>query len=224
MLFRKHGSDRYFACHLNAGMDDGLFTPQNDCLGLVGSISLTAHIIILVAMYFQGTHLLISHNLIKYVWYAATTTMLFIIEHAVWLNLLWISAEPGEFSYFLLAAFAGVLLATVSLLVDVVVPVEPDPQGIHALFCILFMVGGSINVFSSLILLPGSAQGVSITYKYVMVGITFTGFAAALSWYLLRLSKVGLDYESALEHISYVHYLGFLLVGIIGARMHSEGA
>jgi hypothetical protein len=194
------------------------YIPQNNYVCLVGSVSLIAHIVILLTMYAQASDLLISDNMIKHAWYTVTITTLFLIEHTVWLNLLWISVDQNECSCMLILAYAGILLSTISLLVEVVVPVDPDPDGVHKLFCLLFMVGGSINVISSLIILPGSAQGVDSMYKYVMVGITLLGYAAAFTWYALMFSEKEQNHASFLEHASYILYLLFIFVGIVGSR------
>jgi hypothetical protein len=144
--------------------------------------------------------------------------MLFLIEHIVWMNLLWISVEPDEFSWGLLLAYTGILIASVAWVMEVVVPVEPDPFDLHGQFCIVFVVGCFVNLNASVVVLPGSGQGLGDAYRYVIAFLGIASVLVAMLWYLLRIVKAGFSNEPALELSSYVLYLGALWVGINGSR------
>ncbi len=183
----------------------------------IGFGSVVFHMLILLTMYFLNGYEWISYLLLDYEWFAGTTTMLLLIEHTVWLHLLWMLATPPYYSMSL--AYFGVILATTGWVMELIVPTVPDPKGLHPYFCILFIVGCVLNITGSLLSLPGKSQGEDSSYKYIfgLLGLT----AAVISgmwfvWWMLKDSiqiKVTWHMEQTFQIIAYETYLAALAVG-----------
>ncbi len=78
----------------------------------------------------------ISENMLYVIWYCATITMLFLIEHVVWMYVLWVESTDKVFPFWRLGvAYLGVLVACVLWVMEVMVPMEPNVGGLHSLFC-----------------------------------------------------------------------------------------
>ncbi len=103
--------------------DDGLLYTT---LLWIGCGSVASHLVVLVTMYFVSGRVFVSENMLKIIWYCASMTMFFLIEHVVWLYVLWVeSSEPYPF-WWLGVAYFGVLVACVSWVMEVVVPMVPN--------------------------------------------------------------------------------------------------
>ena len=155
----------------------------NKVLIQIGVLSVLVHILILLTMFFYSKFSYISNNMLNYEWFNGTITILLLIEHAVWLHLLWCLA--GNNYYNLTIAYVGVLLLTISWVMEVVVPVIPDPFDHHGKFCIAFVFGCVVNLFSSLLLMP--SHNTDNSYKYI---ISILGIFAVISsaiWYAWRI-------------------------------------
>ena len=132
----------------------------NTGLLLIGCASVGSHLVILVAMFLANGRRFVSEYMMDIIWYCATITMLFLIEHAVWLYVLWVVSRP-PFWWRLGVAYFGVLVACVSWVMEVVVPMVPNVGKLHSIFCMIFIVGCLINLVASVLLvLPGKVQGV----------------------------------------------------------------
>ena len=131
-------------------------------------------------------------------------------------------AQPPFYS--LIAAYTGVFLLIISWVMEVVVPVEPDPLDTHGKFCIVFITGCTINVFSSLLLLPAKAH--DMYYKYVMGALGGFSVLVSLTWYIWRIVNDKFNIQDTIsleifqhlqpffEIIAYISYLVSLLIGI----------
>ena len=182
----------------------------------IGCISITAHLLILLTMYFASGYQWISYLMLYHEWFAGTVTVLLLIEHSVWLHLLWDSAYPPYYSLGL--AYIGVLLSVTCWVMELIIPTEPDPKGLHPWFCILFIAGCALNVSGSLILLPGKSHGMDPSYKYIF---GFLGLAAVLTsaiwftWWMVKASVhlTGVWHiEQTFQIVAYSTYLTGLSV------------
>jgi hypothetical protein len=206
-----------------------LTTPSNPrpnkTLLQIGVYSVILHILLQLIMFFyKNRYIFISYNMLNYEWFNGSITVLFLIEHAVWLHMLWMLARPPYFS--LGVAYTAVLLLTIAWIMEVVVPVDPDPYDYHGKFCIVFVFGSVFNCVGSLWLLPGKAQGVDPSYKYIISITTVIAILASAAWLGVRLlngivEKVTEDtknhiflHEPSLEITSYNMYLAGLGVGM----------
>ena len=191
---------------------------------LIGVYSTTLHILLQLIMFFyKGKYEFISYNMLNYDWYNGSITVLFFVEHAVWLHVLWTLARPPYHS--LVITYIAVMLIIIAWTMEVVVPVEPDPLDLHGKFCIVFIVGCTLNCIGSLWLLPGKAQGVDPTYKHLIAITTGVAVLASLIWYGKRVANgIGTAknedfsrftvHEPSLEITSYSMYLAGLAAGM----------
>jgi hypothetical protein len=200
-------------------------TRPNTTLVTIGVYSIPLHILLLLTMFFYSKFSFISCNMLDYAWFNGTITVLLLIEHAVWLHLLWTLARPPYIS--LIITYTGVLLLTIAWIMEVVIPVVPDPSDYHGQFCIVFVVGSAINIIGSLWVLPGRNQGVDSTYKYTISLTTVIAVLASAVWYITRVingiigdksgdatHSVPIIHEPTLEITSYCMYLAGLGVGL----------
>lgn len=151
-----------------------------------GVSSVILHMMILLVVFFY-TNNYISCAMFNYEWYNASITMCLLIEHAVWLHLLWTLATAPYYS--LVISYLAVLFSVISWTVVVVIPMEPDPLRLHAVFAIFFSVGCIVNLYASFLLLPGKAQGIDPSYKIIFCAVGSTGVLASLSWFTIWLLK-----------------------------------
>jgi hypothetical protein len=193
----------------------------NKTLLTIGVYCVTLHILLLLIMFFYSKFLFISYNMLYYAWYNGSITVLFLIEHTVWLHMLWTLARPPYIS--LIITYTAVLLLTIAWVMEVVIPVEPDPFDHHGHFCIVFVVGCTINIIGSMWVFPGKQQGVDTTYKYIISTLTAIAVLASAIWYMTRsINKIFGEvqdpivsvHEPTLEIISYCTYLAGLGVGM----------
>lgn len=197
----------------------------NKTLLQIGVYSVMLHILLLLIMFFhRERYVYISSNMLYYEWFNGSITVLFLIEHAVWLHMLWTLARPPYFS--LVITYTAVLLQTIAWTMEVVIPVDPDPYDYHGQFCIVFVIGSILNCVGSLWLLPGKAQNVDPNYKYIISTTTAIAVLASATWYGVRLingivEKVTMDtknhiflHEPSFEITSYSMYLAGLGVGM----------
>ena len=122
-------------------------------------------------------------------------------------------------------------MATTCWIMEIIIPVEPDPLGLHASFCIYFVVGCSVNILGSLFLLPGKQQGQDTSYKY-LIGI-LGGVALICSllwflwWYIKNTLNIHNEYtdnwhmQQVFQVVAYNAYLTAMAVGFNWARKRS---
>ncbi len=103
---------------------------------------------------------------------------------------------------------------------------DPDPSDYHGKFCIVFVFGSTFNCIGSLCLLPGKAQAVDPSYKYIIYITTGIAALACAGWLGIRLlsgivKEVTGDaknhiflHEPSFEITSYSMYLAGLGVGM----------
>ena len=102
----------------------------NKILLQIGLYSTTLHILLQLTMFFHsGKFLFISYNMLYYDWFNGSITVLFFVEHAVWLHVLWTLARPPYLS--LIITYIAVMLIIIAWTMEVVVPVEQDPVDLH---------------------------------------------------------------------------------------------
>jgi hypothetical protein len=189
----------------------------NKTLLQIGQYSVLLHIQILLTMYFYSGYNYISCAMFNFEYFNGTISMLLIIEHAVWLHVLWTLGRPPYHSLFV--SYLGVFVLTSAWIMEVVVPIEPDPFRHHVLYAIIFVAGCMINLFASLQLLPGNRQGVDASYKYLGGFIGLMGVLSSLTWFgiwlLRRLTDIKTDWriESFLQITGYTTYLA--AVGVV---------
>jgi hypothetical protein len=160
----------------------------NKIILLIGVYSTALHILLQLIMFFYLAKFnFISYNMLYYEWYNGSITVLLYIEHAVWLHILWTLARPPYIS--LIITYAAVLVIIIAWTMEVVVPVEPDPFDYHGKFCIVFVIGSTVNCIGSLYLLPGKAQGVDPTYKTLCSITTGIAVLASAIWYGKRVAN-----------------------------------
>jgi hypothetical protein len=159
-------------------------------------------------MYFVYDFEFISSNMLNHVWYNATITVLILIVHAIWAHMIWVLSIPPH--YDLVIALTGILILVIAWVMEVVVPVLPDPDDLHGIFCIIFVLGCAINFLASLYLLP---EGVE--YKRAMGTLGFLGVLSSSIWYFSRISQNDISNvltEPFMEIFAYLSYLCSLLV------------
>lgn len=196
----------------------------NTGLLLIGCASVGSHLVILVAMFLANGRRFVSEYMMDIIWYCATITMLFLIEHAVWLYVLWVVSRP-PFLWRLGVAYFGVLVACVSWVMEVVVPMVPNVGKLHSIFCMIFIVGCLINLVASVLLvLPGKVQGVVLLlppargdYKGLMMAWCWLAVVCCGIWYVTRLVHAPVVHEPTLEIVAYSSYLAGLLTGLVAA-------
>jgi hypothetical protein len=67
----------------------------NKTLLQIGVYSVILHILLQLIMFFyRRRYVFISSNMACYEWFNGSITVLFLIEHAVWLHMLWTLARP----------------------------------------------------------------------------------------------------------------------------------
>ena len=188
----------------------------NRILLWIGMGCVVTHMLVLLTMYFLSGYTWISYLLLDYEWFAGITSMLLIIEHTVWLHLLWMLADPPYYS--MIFAYFGVLLAITGWIMELIVPTDPDPKSLHPYFCILFIVGCVVNISGSILLLPGRSRGVDSSYKYVFA---FLGLSAAVisgiwfAWWMLKDQlklRATWHIEQSFQITAYETYLSSLAV------------
>lgn len=178
-----------------------------------GALCLLAHLVVTTGMFVGSDFRFISDGLMNHVWYAGTATVLFLLEHAVWVCLLWVvCAWVGASLYGLFAAYLGVLTVTVGWVMCVVVPTEPDPDGLHQAFAMVGAFGCVINVAASLYVLPFGAG-----CRYATWGLWIIGVIAAAAWFIVRQADANARIQPALQFIGFASYLCALLVGVVWA-------
>ena len=204
----------------------------NQTILKIGIASITLHIFILLVMFFNSKYEYISNNMLNYIWFNASITVLLLIDHTVWLHLLWDLAHAPFYTLstaytgVLILAYTGVLILVIAWVMEVVVPVEPDPIDLHGKFCIVFVIGCIINVIGSIILLVKTLKK-STYFRYIMYFFGLGAVVTSLFWYTWRtLNKTfHLDnsqfittlshFEPLLELTAYIMYLLVLLTGIM---------
>lgn len=178
-------------------------------------ICLCSHMIILLVMFFVSGCQFVSEILLHTIWYSGTMTMLFLIEHVAWVYVLWVlSCEPPPY-WRLTIAYLGVLLAIISWVMEIVVPINPNIMGLHSKFCIVFVVGCLINLIGSVLSLPGSVTVGS--FKTIMIGFGGLAVSSCAAWYGARTVGKHSGHEPTLEIVAYLSYLSSLLTGFIWA-------
>ncbi len=181
-------------------------------IGLASSI---IHILILLTMFYHSNNY-ISCIMFEYVWFNATITMFLLIEHVIWLHLLWTFARPPYTT--LTVSFIGVLLLVTSWIMEVVVPIEPDEHKYHKVFAITFVVGCVITSCASLALLPGKKQNYDPTYKYVAWFFVLASICTSFTWFalwsMIQIYNTVVDWHINiyLQITAYCAYLGSLAV------------
>ena len=189
----------------------------NKSLLTIGVYCVYLHILLLSTMFFYSKFSYISCNMLDYAWFNGSITVMLLIEHAVWLHVLWTLARPPYRS--LVLTYTAVLLLTIAWIMEVVIPVYPDPFDYHGQFCIVFVVGCAVNAIGSMWVLPGKEQGVDSTYKYTISVMTAIAISASAIWYLTRIINGTIEnsiivHEPTLEIVSYCMYLAGLGVGM----------
>ncbi len=190
----------------------------NKVLLNIGFLSVTVHLLILLTMYFASGYQWISYLMLENEWFAGTVTVLFLIEHAVWLHLLWVIADPPYYSLGL--AYIGVLLSIISWVMELVIPTEPDPKGLHPWFCILFVAGCVLNIGGSLSLLPGKSHGIDPSYKYIFGFLGLIAVLTAAAWFTFFMTKNSMNLsgkwhiEQTFQIVAYSTYLAAICVGL----------
>ncbi len=188
----------------------------NKTLILTGLSSVILHILILLTMYYRRNNY-ISCIMFDNVWYNSSITVLLIIEHTVWLHLLWTVACAPYHS--LLVSYLAIFFLVVCWIMVVVIPMDPDPMRLHTVFAIFFTAGCIVNLSSSLMLLPGVNQGVDSSYKYILGILGLVGVLASLAWFTLWIlnKTVGIQtnwlIEVDLQITAQKAYLAALAVG-----------
>jgi hypothetical protein len=186
-------------------------TPPNKILLQIGLYSILLHIQILLTMYFYSKFNYISCAMADFDYFNGSISVLLLIEHAVWLHLLWTLGSPPYHSLFV--SYLGVLVLTSAWIMEVVVPIDADPHNQHLIFAIIFVAGCMINLFASLQLLPGKRQGVDASYISICKFIGLTGVLTSLTWFsiwlLLRLIDIQTDWRimSFMQITGYTTYL-----------------
>ena len=67
----------------------------NKTLLQIGVYSVTLHILLQLIMFFyKQRYVYISSNMLYYEWFNGSITVLILIEHTVWLHMLWTLARP----------------------------------------------------------------------------------------------------------------------------------
>jgi hypothetical protein len=124
----------------------------NKLLVRIGLLSTVLHVLILLTMFCYSRFNYISYNMSRHEWFNGSISMLLLIEHVVWLHLLWSLARHPYYN--LIISCLGVLCLTTSWIKQVVVPENKDPFQHHLIYAIVFGVGCTVNLFASLTLLP----------------------------------------------------------------------
>ena len=182
----------------------------------IGFLSVAAHFMILLTMFFASGYQWISYLMLENEWFAGTVTILLLIEHSVWLHLLWCLADHAYYSLGL--AYIGVLLAMTSWVMELVIPTEPDPKGLHPWFCILFIAGCVLNVSGSLLLLPGKHHGIDASYKYVFAFLALASVMTAAVWFTWWMVKDSVKLpgawhiEETFQIVAYSTYLAAISI------------
>lgn len=184
----------------------------NKILLYIACICVTAHLLILITMFFASGYNWISYLMIDYEWFAGTVTVLLLIEHSVWLHLLWNLAQPPYYSLGL--AFLGVLVCITSWVMEIVVPTVPDPKNLHPWFCIFFIVGCALNIAGSALLLPGRSHGVDASYKYIFIALGASAVLMSGVWFVWWMIKASFNstwhIEQTFQIVAYSTYLAAL--------------
>jgi hypothetical protein len=202
----------------------------NQTILKTGIASITLHIFILLVMFFYSKYQFISYNMLNHIWFNATIAVLLLIDHAVWLHLLWDLALAPFYS--LLTAYTGVLILVIAWVMEVVVPIEPDPVDLHGKFCIVLVIGCIINLIGSILILVQSLK--KFTYfRFIMYFFSIFSIVNSLLWYIWRILNMHYHFadsfiktlphlEPSLELTAYIMYLIVLLTGIMWAQKCSD--
>jgi hypothetical protein len=181
----------------------------------IGLASVLLHMLVLLTMFFCTGYHWISYILLDYPWFGGVSTVLLLVEHTVWLHLLW------EFAYgqtcSLVLAYFGVLTMTASWAMELIIPTEPDPYSVHPIFCVAFVVGCTLNLIGGLLLLPGKRHGVDPSYKYITVALGLVGVLCSaiwVAWYSLKhsLQLPPWRIEQTMQITAYITYLAGMAV------------
>ncbi len=203
---------QYYACRSN---DPVMLNTPSKALLRIGLGSVILHMLVLLGMFYASNYHWISYILLDNPWFGGVTTVLLLVEHAVWLHLLW------EFAYgqacSLALAYLGVLIVVASWAMELIVPTEPDPDGLHPIFCISFVVGCTLNLIGGLLLLPGKKHRVDPSYKYITAALGLVGVLCSAIWVawwkLKHLTHLPpWKVEQSMQATAYITYLAGLAV------------
>jgi hypothetical protein len=186
------------------------------CLGCLCNTTL---ILIVFTAYIVYDFDFISSNMLNHVWYNGTITVLILLVHAIWAHMIWVLSIPPF--YDLVIAYSGILLLIVAWVMDVVVPVLPDPGDLHGKFCIIVVIGCTINFLASVYLLP-NGRG----YKRAMGFLGFLGFLSSSTWYFSRILQSDISNvltEPFMETVAYLSYLCSLLIAFLWVLLSYMG-
>jgi hypothetical protein len=195
---------------------DHLSQQCSNTLIRIGFLSVTLHILILLSTFFYSYNF-ISCVMLEYEWFSGTVSMLLLIEHTVWLHLVWsVSIHNSHSHNTMLISFVGVLLLTTAWIMELVVPIEPDISKHHVIYAVLFVKGCMINIFSSLALIPGRMGSGVVLYKHIAYTLSIFSVIVSLVWfvvwYLREILSFDIDWHVGvwLEYIAYTCYLSSL--------------
>jgi hypothetical protein len=179
----------------------------------IGLLSVFMHILALLTMMYHSYNF-ISCIMSGYEWFSGTITMLLLIEHAVWLHLVWsVAIHDRHLHTALILSYAGVLLLTTMWTMELVVPIEPDVSKHHVVYAIIFVFGCILNIFSSLKLLPESP---GVSYKRYACLMNMVSVGATLVWFVVWYSRkrfavdINWHVDVWLENIAFTAYLSSL--------------
>jgi hypothetical protein len=187
--------------------------PSSNILIRIGLLSVTLHIL-MVSLMFYHDYNFISCAMQNYEWFSGTITMLLLIEHTVWLHLVWTVSIHNSYSHnALIISFVGVLFLSSMWIMELVVPIEPDPLKHHVIYAILFVVGCMINSFSSLTLIPDRMESGAVSYRHFAYKLNILSVLISLMWFLFWVTRqvfsVDLDWHIGvwLQYLAFTCYL-----------------
>jgi hypothetical protein len=189
------------------------YTP-NKPIVRIGLLSAVLHVLILLIMFYNSKYNYISYNMSRHDWFNGSISMLLLIEHAVWIHLLWSLARYPYYN--LVICCLGTFALVFAWIMQIVVPVHRDPHQHHLIYAVIFGIACTVNLFASLTILPNDCTDQSYKYTAAILGTlaALAGIAFVIVKVLRNDPQSTIDWhtEPSLQMLAYTAYITALAV------------